>query len=111
MTFKPQQLEPKDVAALLKSDKGGGGSGYHRDKSTLSKIMGATSGRLGPSPLPLCGGLLLPIQTGIEEFLLLTSDFREPRLGKQRGGKTHLRHVWSSGSGTGLGACRPRLAP
>lgn len=83
MPFKPQQLEPKDVAALLKSDKGGGRPGYQRDKSTLSKIMGATSGDLGPSPLPLCRGLLLSVQTGIEEFLLLTSDFGEPRWGSR----------------------------
>ena len=39
MPFKPQQWEPKDVAALVKSDKCGC-PGYHRDKSTLSKIMG-----------------------------------------------------------------------
>ena len=67
MPFRPQQLEPKDVAASLKSDKWSGCPGYHRDKTALSRIMGATSGSLGLVPLPPRGGLLLSVQTGVEE--------------------------------------------
>lgn len=65
MPFRPQQLEPEDVAASLKSDKWGS-AWLPQRPSALFRIMGTTSGSLASRLLPL-GGLVLSVQTEVEE--------------------------------------------